>query len=208
MVLMATSQPRIIDPSIATTRCRSDLANGLSDPEAVQRYLTTTASPGRTTRPVPSTTVVLDTPDDGGEEEDDESLVVFFFVVVVVLVDVAVVATSMPLVVDARSGRRPDGGTWEEEKASVVPTRERRQSAANNSGWTEGCTMVTTTSDDDDARCDAMGIKTWKVGGICGQAQKVKKLVLFSPLPLFCFTFFSFQHIMKKIEALQTIVDR
>ena len=148
MVLMATSQPRIIDPSIATTRCRSDLANGLSDPEAVQRYLTTTASPGRTTRPVPSTTVVLDTPDDGGEEDDtvEESLVVVVVlvdvVVVVVLVDVAVVATSMPLVVDASSGRRPDGGTWEEEKASVVPTRERRQSAANNSGRTEGCTMV------------------------------------------------------------------
>ena len=146
MVLMATSQPRIIDPSIATTRCRSDLANGLSDPEAVQRYLTTTASPGRTTRPVPSTTVVLDTPDDGGEEEDDVEL--SLVVVVVVLVDVAVVASSMPLVVDARSGRRADGDTWEEEKASVVPTRERRQIAANNSGWTEGCTMV----DDDERR--------------------------------------------------------
>jgi hypothetical protein len=48
----------------------------------VQEYLTTTASPGRITRPVPSTMVVLDTPDaaaaaavvedDADDDEDDE----------------------------------------------------------------------------------------------------------------------------------------
>jgi hypothetical protein len=41
---------------------------------------------------------------------------------------------------------------------------------------------------------DAMGIKIFvlcvEVGGICGQAQKVKKLVLFSNIFLLCLFFF------------------
>lgn len=63
-------------------RCRSDLANGgrissLSslpaddDETTVQEYFTTTASPGRIARPVPSTMVVLDTPDAAAAGEDD-----------------------------------------------------------------------------------------------------------------------------------------
>lgn len=50
----------------------------------VQEYLTTTASPGRITRPVPSTMVVLDTPDaaaaaavvedDADNDDDDDEL--------------------------------------------------------------------------------------------------------------------------------------
>jgi hypothetical protein len=104
MVRIAMSHPRIIDPSSATMRCLSDRAKGLSDPDAEQRYLTTTASPGRTTRPVPSTIVVFDTPDDGDDDEDE------------VLSCAAVEEWSLVV-----AERREDGVTGEEiEKASVV----------------------------------------------------------------------------------------
>ena len=90
MVRRAISHPRIIVPSSAIMRCRSDLANGsgiisllllssslLADDDGttVQEYFTTIASPGRIARPVPSTMVVLDTPDAAaaaGEDDDDD----------------------------------------------------------------------------------------------------------------------------------------
>lgn len=64
-------------------RCRSDRANGLlccassmsdlSDSVVQQEYLTATMSPARTTRPDPSTIVVLETPDGGEEEGTDDA---------------------------------------------------------------------------------------------------------------------------------------
>jgi hypothetical protein len=90
-------------------RCLSDRAKGLSDPDAEQRYFTTTASPGRTTRPVPSTIVVFDTPDDGDDEEDD-------------VPSCAAVEWSLVVAKFAvASERREDGVTGGEvEKATVV----------------------------------------------------------------------------------------
>jgi hypothetical protein len=42
------------------------------DGTTVQEYFTTTASPGRIARPVPSTMIVLDTPDAGEDDDDDD----------------------------------------------------------------------------------------------------------------------------------------
>mmetsp|Transcript_3289 Transcript_3289/g.7283 ORF Transcript_3289/g.7283 Transcript_3289/m.7283 type:complete len:127 (-) Transcript_3289:76-456(-) len=62
MVRMAASHPRIIVPSPTTIRCLSEREKETSDPSALQKYFTTTLSPARTTRPVPSTVVVFEIP--------------------------------------------------------------------------------------------------------------------------------------------------